>query len=233
MKVLVTGASGFIGSHLCPVLLGNGHNLRILLLPGEKVPAYIPEKVEICYGNLLQPESLKGICKDVELVYHLAARVAFYGKKKDFYGIIIDGTQNLLNEVKDELISNPERFIRFIYTSSFAALGLGRHFKGLDETATPQKCNVYYGDAKRIAETRVQNFAENPEIKDQFEYVIVRPSNVIGPGSVHVSGIIETYLANNFRYVDHGKHLSCVTYIDNMIDGFILVGSKPAAKNQI
>jgi dihydroflavonol-4-reductase len=233
MKILVTGASGFIGSHLCKYLLSEGHPLRILLLPKESEPDFIQDNVEIFRGDITKPESLRRIFEGVDLVYHLAAWAVFYGKKKQFYGTIVDGTYNLLLELESELQIHQKRKIRFVFISSFTAMGLGRHFTGLDETAPPRKCGVYYADAKRIAEGVVQDFAAQIPLSDRFEYVIIRPANVIGPGSVHVTGTVEAFLRNNLRFVDHGKWPSALTYIDNLIDVFYLAGTLPQAAGQI
>ncbi len=233
MKILVTGASGFIGSHLCPFLLSKGHKLRILLLPHEPDPPFMAENIEIFRGDLTISESLQGIFEEIDLVYHLAAWAVFYGKKHQFYGTIVDGTHNLLLEVEHELEVHKEQRIRFMYISSFTALGLGRHFVGLDETATLQKCGVFYADAKRIAEGIVQEFANSTPTKERFEYVILRPANVIGPGSVHVTGTVDAFLKNNMRSIDHGKWPSCLTFIDNLLDGFYLAGTLPQAASQI
>ncbi len=232
MNILVTGASGFIGSHLCPYLLSKGHTLRILLLPQEKEPSFITNKVEIFRGDLTNPESLRGIMEGIELVYHLGAWATFYGKKKQFYGTIVDGTRNLLLETEHELKLNKKQKLRFVYISSFTAMGLGRHLRGFDETAIPEKCGIFYADAKRIAEGVVQKFASNTTVRKRFEYVIIRPANVIGPGSVHVTGTVDAFLKNNLRFVDHGKWPAALTYIDNLVDGFYLAGTVPYAAGE-
>ena len=232
MKILVTGASGFIGSHLCSFLLSKGHSLRILLLPHEDEPLFMTPEVDVFRGDLTKPESLQGIFQNMDLTYHLAAWAVFYGKKKQFYGTIVDGTSNLLLELEHELEMHKESKHRFVYISSFTALGLGRHFVGLDETAVPQKCGVFYADAKRLAEGVVQNFATTTVVKGRFEYVIIRPANVIGPGSIHVTGTVDAFLKNNLRFIDHGKWPSCLTYIDNLLDGFYLAGTVPQATGQ-
>ena len=92
MKVLVTGATWFIGSHLCKMLAKQGYEIKALVLPGENTDSVSGISAQINFGDLRVPESIRGICDNVDTVYHLAARVVDWGSKKDFYSIIVDGT---------------------------------------------------------------------------------------------------------------------------------------------
>lgn len=76
---LVTGAAGFLGSHVCDELLGRGDNVRVLVLPGDKSVKYVPSEVEIVEGNLYDVGSLERFftIPEVEesVVIHCASRV--------------------------------------------------------------------------------------------------------------------------------------------------------------
>jgi uncharacterized protein YbjT (DUF2867 family) len=75
MKTLVTGATGFIGSHLVKELVRENHSVRALVLPNEDVSALEAQGVTVWRGDLLKRENLRGICNDIDVVFHLAARV--------------------------------------------------------------------------------------------------------------------------------------------------------------
>ena len=127
MNALVTGATGFIGSVLVRDLTAKGHHVRALVLPGEKTDALEKQGARIVRGDLTDPGSLRGICDGIDTVFHLAGRVTDWGTKKQFYTAIYDATENLLQEAAGKAA-------RFVYASSIAAMGMGRHLKGVKET---------------------------------------------------------------------------------------------------
>ncbi|MGC8685905.1 MAG: NAD-dependent epimerase/dehydratase family protein, partial [bacterium] len=96
-KVLVTGAGGFIGSFLCRRLSEDGYKIKALAMPGEKVSHLEVLGARISIGDLTNPQSIKGLANEVDIVYHLAGRVTDWGHKRLFYTAIVDATKNLLN----------------------------------------------------------------------------------------------------------------------------------------
>jgi nucleoside-diphosphate-sugar epimerase len=98
MNALVTGATGFIGSHLVIELIGQKHSVRALVLPGEDASSLARQGVTVWRGDLLKRESLSGVCNDIDVVFHLAARVTDWGTKKQFHDAIYTATKNLIEE---------------------------------------------------------------------------------------------------------------------------------------
>jgi nucleoside-diphosphate-sugar epimerase len=221
MKALVTGATGFIGSNLCRELSKRDFAVTALVLPGEDVSHIENHVVRILYGDLTEPSSLEGICEDVDMVFHLAARVTDWGPAKAFYSTILDGTRNLLEECSGKVSG-------FLYVSSMAACGLGRHLKGLTEKDETLKSGVPYNDAKLDAEKLVQSYRG----KVKTRYTIVRPANVTGPGSVWVQDIIERYRGLFVPLIDDGKYSASLIYIDNLIEGIIRAGTADIANGK-
>lgn len=219
MKTLVTGATGFIGSVLTRELVERGHAVKALAMEGENTDRLENFGVEIKRGNLNVKENLRGICNEIDIVFHCAARVTDWGTKKQFYGAIYDTTKNLLEEAEG-------RAARFVYISSIAALGLGRHLKGAKETDPPKKSGVPYNDAKADTEKLVLSVHE----RGNMECVIIRPANVTGPGSVWVSDILDRfYSTTGLPLIDSGKHSSSFIYVDSLVDGIIRAGLSPKA----
>jgi len=195
--VLVTGATGFIGTHLCDLLARQGKNIRGFAFPGEKTRHLEDLGVKIYSGDLSRPEMVNGICDGIDIVYHLASRVTYWGRKKDFYDAIYVATKNLLDVAADAGVS------RFVYVSSYCACGLGGHLKGITEDTPPRKTSIYYGDAKLDAENLVWQYQQDCGLTA----TVVRPSNVIGPGSVWVKDAIDSYLRSRiFHLIDHGRY---------------------------
>ena len=221
MKALVTGATGFMGSKLCQALSKRGDQVRALVFPGEDYTHIKDYIVETREGDITKPETLKGVAEGMDVVYHLAARVVDYGSHDDFYRPILDGTRNMLAASADGVG-------RFVFVSSFCACGTGRHLKGMKESDPCVKTGVFYGDAKLLAEEEVRKY------KGRFKngFVIARPSNVTGPRSVWVTEVGTIIRDGIFAYFDGGRHSASLVYIDNLIEGLVLCGTKPEAADQ-
>ncbi len=218
MKALVTGAGGFIGSHLATELIKRKYEVRGLFMPGEDAEHLEKLGVETFRGNLTKPDPLLGVAKGIDTVYHLATRTLDWGTYKQFEQIMVDGTQNLLAESTGNIS-------RFIYFSSIAALGLGRAQVGLNEDAERIKCGIPYCDTKIVAEDLVKDFCG----KSQIAYTIIRPSNVFGPGSVWVRDVLDAFLRGPFPLINGGNDPGAFVYIQNLVDGTILAAESEKA----
>ncbi|MBW2220687.1 MAG: SDR family NAD(P)-dependent oxidoreductase, partial [Deltaproteobacteria bacterium] len=218
MKALITGAGGFIGSFLLKELINKQYEAKALFMPDENADVASELGAEIIRGDLTQPETLKNIAKGVDVVFHLATRVVDWGSPKLFRSIMVDGTQHLLEESKNNAS-------RFIYFSSIAALGLNRDTVGLDEDAKREKTGIPYCDTKIDAENLVADFCRN----NNMSYTIIRPANVIGPGSAWVRDVLDTFFRGPFPLVGGGKAPGAFVYVKNLIDGTILAAESEKA----
>lgn len=210
MKALVTGATGFMGRVLCRELLRQGHQVRALALPGEDAGALLETGAEIRRWNLLDRQGLRGLCDGVDTVFHLAGRVTDWGTREQFSRAIYEATANLISV-------SAGRAQRFLYVSSIAALGFGRHLKGLKECDPAFRSGIPYNDAKLDAERLVAAFHDAGAICG----TIVRPANVTGPGSAWVRDIVEKMLAMPVPLIDGGRHSASLVYVNNLVDGII------------
>ncbi len=219
---LVTGAGGFIGGFLCERLIDEGFSIRALAMPGESADHLERMGCSIVRGDLTKPGSIRGICDGVETVYHLAARVTYWGTRKDFYDAIYEASKHLLEES-----SGSGR--RFVLASSVVAIGLGRkHLNGHRETDPTRKAGIFYGDAKLDAERLLWQYHRDGKIIG----TVIRPTNVIGPGSVWVRDAVETLKKPFFPLIDGGRWSASLVYVENLVDAFFLAGTKEEAKGQ-
>ena len=220
-KALVTGATGFIGSRLCRELKKENFDIRALALAGEDCSHISDDVSEIVTGDITEPETLTGIGDGMDVIFHLAARVLDYGSKKQFYQPIFDGTRNML-----EACAGKSK--RFLFASSVAACGLGKHLKGFKETDTPTKSGIPYNDAKNDAEKLVRSY------QDRFENgcTIIRPTNVIGPRSAWVDELGKQFLTSVVPLIDKGQYSASLIYVDNLVEGMIKAGNADAASGQ-
>ncbi|HNQ85381.1 MAG TPA: NAD-dependent epimerase/dehydratase family protein [Deltaproteobacteria bacterium] len=221
MNALVTGATGFIGSVLARELIDQGHEVRALALPGESAKELERLGIDIRKGDLTNPESLRGICDGMDVVFHLAGRVTDWGKKDLFSRAILDATRNLLEEALGKAR-------RFIYISSIAAIGLGRHMKGIRETDPVFKSGIPYNDAKLDAELLVWTYHDTGRIA----CTVIRPANVTGPGSVWVRDILDKMRSMPLPLIDGGRYSSSFIYVDNLVGGIVLAGTRDVARGK-
>lgn len=221
MKVFVSGATGLIGSRLCKILASGGAEVTALALPDEDVGVIAPYCAAVVRGDITDPASLQGACPNGAVVFHLAARVTDWGKRKLFYDAIYYGTRNMIEACKG-------RASRFVQVSSIAACGLGRHLKGVCENEPCVRSGVPYNDAKADAEDMVRGYHSSGAL----ECVIVRPANVIGPGSVWVRDVIDRYRLMRVPLLDGGRYSASLVDVGNLAMGIYLAGTMPRAAGQ-
>ena len=221
-SVLVTGASGFIGRFLCQRLIAEGFSITALAMPEENVDHLVKLGCHIVRGDLTKPDSIHGICKEIDVVYHLAARVTYWGTRKMFYDAIYEATKNILQEASG-------KNIRFVFASSVVAIGLGgKHLNNYRETDPTSKTGILYGDAKLDAENLVWQYHGEGKIAG----IVIRPTNVIGPGSVWGYDAVHNLNKLFFPLIDGGKWSASLLYVENLVDAFFLAGVKEVAIGQ-
>ena len=178
MNILITGATGFIGRHLVKTLITNGHNCRCLVRnigTAEKLFEN-PGNIEFVTGDIIKPESLIGMAKNIDIVFHLAARghvtATTKNAYKEFFDINVNGTENVIEECLNENVS------KFFHFSSTAAVGLIPD-KVVDESTPPQPTTPYQ-KSKFESETLAMDYFK----KKEFPAIILRPCMVYGIGGL-------------------------------------------------
>jgi nucleoside-diphosphate-sugar epimerase len=169
LKALVTGANGFIGSHLVERLLRSGTKVRCFVRRTSDLRWLKGLQVEIAYGDCVDKESLSSAVAGLDCVYHLAGATKAK-RKADFFAINAGGTENL---VRACLEHNP-RIEKFVYLSSQSASGpcVDERMKVESDPNSPISS---YGESKRVGEEVVM------EHRSRIPVTILRPSAVYGP----------------------------------------------------
>ncbi|MBI4219380.1 MAG: NAD-dependent epimerase/dehydratase family protein [Chloroflexi bacterium] len=176
MRLLVTGATGFIGSWVARRLLQDGHTVRVLVRPGHDLDRLRAAGFEVSPGDLLDRDSLSRATEGVIGVFHVAALYSFSARdKKQIYRVNVDGTVVLLDAARRAGVS------RFVYTSSAGVLPASRPDRLPDESfaATTSQLPDDYHRSKLLGE-RAALEASRPG----FEVVGVNPTAPVGPGDV-------------------------------------------------
>jgi nucleoside-diphosphate-sugar epimerase len=219
MKVLITGATGFVGGHLVKRLINDGYSVRALVRKGRDIRGF-ESKVEIAYGDILDPHSLDSALKDIEMVYHSAALVKEAGVPDSlFWDVNVTGTRNILEA------SYKHGVKRFIHIST-----CGVHGNVLNPPATedsPFNPEDIYQKTKIEGEKIARSFNEKG-----LPVVIIRPAGVYGPGDKRIYKLFKLIKERKFFMVGDGKTFLHLVYIDDLIDSIILAGEVAGAEGE-
>jgi nucleoside-diphosphate-sugar epimerase len=218
MKILVTGATGFIGKAIVRELKSQGHEVTALVRKTSKTDDLKQENIPIVYGDINDPESLKRAFQNQQAVVHTAAYVSDWGTKKDYIQGIYQGTQNVL----DSCVKSGVR--RLIFFSSVVVFG-GMANVPINE-AFPLKPMVgWYTKAKIMSENLIQDYIQ----KNLLDITIVHPPWVYGEGDrtfipSMVKGIKGGYM---MFFRNGGRHAIEINYVGNIAVAVAFMIDKP------
>jgi dihydroflavonol-4-reductase len=218
LKALVTGAAGFIGSHLVEALLQRGVQVRCLVRPTSHLKWVKGLPVEMIYGDCLEKDSLRSGVKNVDLVFHLAGATRAI-EAKTYFEVNALGTENLVQAC----LKHNTRLQKFIYVSSLAAAGPGRNGGKKKES---DHCSPVspYGRSKRRGEELALSQAHD------LPLLILRPAAIYGPRDRAFLALFQC-LAKRIKpsFSGEDRHLSLCSVQD--LVGAILLAAESRTKN--
>lgn len=177
ITALVTGGTGFVGSHVARALVEKGYQVRILRRATSRLDAVSDIPCEHFTGDVTDPASLRAAMEGVDWVFHVAA-VADYWRNDParIYKVNVDGTRSVLEAAKVMDVR------RVIFTSSAAAMGYRSDLHPVDETTrfNYDQHVTPYGHSKFLAEAEVFR-----AIRRGLDCVILNPTVIIGPGDLN------------------------------------------------
>src|SRR5579863_1212924 len=174
MKTLVTGATGFLGSHVARALAARGENVRVLVRASSDVRALDGLNAERFEGDLRNPASLAGALEGVRSVFHVAADYRLWARDpREIYESNVAGTQNLLDAARHAGVE------KFVYTSTVATIAVPRE-GALPDEKTQSSVGEMIGHYKRSKFAAEQCALRAAEAG--FPVVVVNPTTPVGPG---------------------------------------------------
>jgi nucleoside-diphosphate-sugar epimerase len=222
--VLVTGATGMVGSLLIPRLLEAGYSVRAMVRPGSSRQALQGQSLDFVEADLSQPESLPPAVDAIDYVVHTAAHLGDWGPADKFRAINVYALEHLLTAA-----CRQDRLRRWIQISSLGIYPAVDHH-GTDESV-PADLRGLDGYTRTKAEAE-QLLARRIET-DRFPAAILRPGFMYGPGDRHVvPRIIERLAAGQMKLVGDGRKQLNNTYVGNLVDAILLALENEQAVGQ-
>jgi len=217
VRVLVTGATGFTGNHLARHLHAAGHEVRALAREPEKART-LGVGISVVRGDLLDRDSLKAACRDIDVVYNIAALYRQAGLPKETYrDVNARGVGWLIEE------SAACGVRRVVHCSTVGVHGdVERPPAGEDAPLRP-------GDVYQWTKLEGESVARQTASHTGVELVIARPSGIYGPGDRRLLKLFRGVARGRFLMLGKGDIFYHLTYIDDLCEGFRLCGDVPAA----
>lgn len=220
MTVLVTGASGFVGSAVARLLLDQGYEVRLLLRPSSDRRNIEGLDAEVVVGDLMDQATLPAAVRGCEGLFHVAADYRLWTRRPDLmFKANVDGSRNIVMAAAEAGVK------RIVYTSSVAVLGIPKDGSPGDEQ-TPvayQDMIGPYKQSKFKAEEAIQNLADEHDVP----VLIVNPSTPIGPRDIKPTPtgrmIVEAASGRMPAYVDTGLN---VAHVDDIAAGHLAAYEK-------
>lgn len=234
-RVLVTGAAGFIGSHLVERLVREGHKVRAYVHYNsrndwgnlELVDPAVKAEIEVVTGDIADPFSVRHAVQGVQVVYHLSSLIAIpysYVAPQSYVQSNVQGAINVLQAARDAGVE------RVVHTSTSECYGTAQYVP-IDEKHPLQGQSPYSASkigADMLAESYWRSF--------ELPVAIIRPFNTFGPrqsARAVIPTIISQALKGGTIKLGALTPTRDMNYVDNTVDGFLAVASHPAAVGQV
>ena len=217
----ITGATGFTGSHLARRLRQEGWRVKCLVRPQSDFKLPEDLQCEIVTGDLTNPHSYEQALSDVEVLFHIAAFYRDQAHDDVFWKVNFEGTKQLVNAAIRAKVK------KFIHCSTAGVHGAVEH-PPADESA-PFRPGYAYQESKLAAERFVYEKMQSGDLVGS----IFRPTGIYGPGDRRLLKLFKMADAPVTLILGKGKFLYHLTYVDDLIDGILLLEEKPEAEGQI
>lgn len=215
-KILVTGATGFIGKNITLMLANSGYKVHALYRSLSKTSDLIHPNISLFEGNILHIPGLEKAMESCTGIFHLAAFAKAWSKDSDqFYKINYTGTVNVLEAAVKYNVK------KIVFTSTAGVIGPSDS-KILDETSKRETAFFFeYERTKWLAEEKISEY-----VKNGLNVVIVNPTRVYGPGLLSDSNgltkMIQMYCKGKWPLIPgNGRTLANYVYINDVVNGHL------------
>ncbi|MEM1026012.1 MAG: NAD-dependent epimerase/dehydratase family protein [Myxococcota bacterium] len=209
MRILVTGGGGFLGSHIVRRLRSRGDEVRVF--SRSRHPEVEALGAESALGDVAELGQVRAAMKGVESVFHVAARVGYWGDPKAYRRTNVEGTQNVIDACRAEGVG------RLVFTSTPSVVigEKGAPAGGDASLPYPDRYLSSYGPTKAEAERRVL-------AAEDLHTVALRPHFIFGPGDPQIAPrLVSRSRSGRLAQVGDGQNRVDVTFIYDCVDAHI------------
>src|SRR5437016_12233173 len=219
MTILVTGATGFLGSALVTELVKQGQPIRILARDERKARAQFVDAVTIIRGEITDEAQVQQAVDGATTIYHFAGRLYHPSTPAQlYYRTHVEGTRILLDACQGQ-----SQLQRIVHCSTTGVHGVSGKTPAAEDApfapTNPYEATKLEGELLALKAYREQGLPAS----------VVRPGLVYGPGDLHLLGFFASIKKGLFRVIDGGQALLHPIYIDDLITAFLLCAERPAA----
>lgn len=221
MKNLITGGTGFLGSHLAETLINRGESVRAIVRPSSKTSLLESLGVELFHGDLSDAGSLNGAAADMDRIFHCAAITWDWGDWEEFRAVNIAGVRNMLDLAVESGIK------KFIHVSSSEVYGYPDY--PADESAPYRLRDWPYCSTKIEGEKLVWEYYSQKGLPVS----VIRPVSIYGPRSISfVVEIVDLLKSGDMMHISSGGKSAGLAYVTNVVDAILLAGDNDDAIGQ-
>lgn len=220
--ILVTGGTGFTGSHLVRSLVADGERVRVVSRDANRARQHLPPEVDVIEGDLSDPATAPRAVRGCRLVYHLAGSFRETSINDERHREIqVDGTRHLLNASLDQGVD------RFIHTSTIGVLGHIQH--------PPADENAPYapGDIYQKTKVEAERMVLAVHAQTGLPVTVIRPASIYGPGDLRFLKLFKAIKKRIFAMLGSGKVLLHPVFISDLTAGFRLAAEEPEAVGEV
>jgi nucleoside-diphosphate-sugar epimerase len=223
MRILVTGGTGFLASHLIPALQKRGHTVRALILPSVDRTGLLQGGIEVHAGDVRRPDTLAPAMHEVDAVFHLAAAIGVRRSMREYHAVNVIGTENVCRAA---LAAGVKRLVH-VSTTSVYEQGLG---VPVQEDSPLAPLSDPYALTKAAGDRLVQRMIE----EEHLPASIVRTTTIYGPGDhLNFGRIADRLLAGRGIVIGSGHNRVPFAYVADVVKGLLLVLEHERAAGRI
>jgi nucleoside-diphosphate-sugar epimerase len=221
---LITGATGFVGSHLAEACVRRGYSVRALARPASDTKLLQHHGVTIVRGDLADsavfPEALQGI----DVVFHCAAKVGDWGPVEDYRAVNVEALRNLLEACRNVPL------LRFVHFSSLGVYAAGHHHGTTEAEPLPARHVDGYTQTKVEAEQLALSYQREHGVP----VVVLRPGFIYGPRDrIVLPRLIDNLRRRQVRYLGGGDRAMNTIFVGNLVAAALLAAEKPDVVGQV